>query len=61
MVTYNFPHIALNVVCSNVMGRNSGTDDNNFLPGVVLCVCKLGRMDNLTLEAFLRLRRGRKF
>jgi hypothetical protein len=57
-MTYNLPHTVLDVVRSNVVGRSSGTDYNHFLPSIVLRTNELGRMDNLSLETFLRLRRG---
>ena len=61
LVTYNLPNIVLNVVHGNIVGRTSGADDDNFLPCIILRVRKLGGVDNLPLEAFLRLRRGYKF
>lgn len=57
MATYNFPHIVLDMVRGNVVGRSSGTDDNHFLPSVVLRAHKLSGVDELSLEGFLRLRR----
>lgn len=55
MATYNFPHIVLDMVRGNVVGRSSGTDDNHFLPSVVLRAHKLSGVDELSLEGFLRL------
>jgi len=34
-MTYNLPHTVLDVVCSNVVGRRSGTDYNHFLPSII--------------------------
>jgi len=35
-MTYDLPHTVLDVVCSNIMGRRSGTDYNHFLPSIIL-------------------------
>jgi len=56
-MTYNLSHAVLDVVRSNVVSRSSGADDNHFFPSIILRVNKLGRMDNLSLEEFLRLDR----
>ena len=58
VTTHNLPHTVLNVVRSNVMARNSGADDNHFLPGVILRVRKISGVDDLALEAFLSFRSG---
>ena len=60
-ITYNLPHIVLNVVRSDVMGRSSGTDYNYFLPSIVLRANELGRVDDLSLEISLRSERGCEF
>lgn len=60
-ITYNLPHTILDVVRSDVVGRSSGADYNNFLPSIILRTNELGRVDDLSLETSLRLQRGRKF
>jgi len=59
--TYNLPYTVLDVVRGHVVGRGSGTDDDNFFPSIILRVYELGCVDNLSLEAFLRLQRGCEF
>ena len=60
-MTYNLSDTILNVVCSNVVARDSGTDYNHFLPSIILCADELRRVHNLSLETFLCLRRGCEF
>ena len=52
-MTYDLSYTVLNVVPSNVVGGNSGTDDDHLLPSILLRVRELGRMKNFSLEAFL--------
>ena len=53
-ITYNLPYTVLDMVRSNVVGRSPGADYNHFLPGIIPRANELGRVDDLSLEAFLR-------